>query len=93
MHAVILFHTAMEMEKGQGSVSLSPSVQIIIISAAVCIVSSSLFFAVGLLCHRYYPKQKHLHNLESMQDRETECVAIELTENVAYSQVQLRILP
>ena len=83
----------MEMKKGQGSVSLSQSVQIIIISAVVCIVSSGLFFAVGLLCHRYCPQQKHLHELGSTQHQEAECVAIELTENVAYSQVQLRSLP
>ena len=84
-----------EMKEGQGSGSLmiSPSAQIIIISAAVCIVSSSLFFAVGLLCHRYCPKQKHLHNSESTQHQEAKCVEIELTENVAYSQVQLRSLP
>ena len=84
-----------KMEKGQGSGSLmiSPSVQIIIISAVVCIISSSLFFVIGLLCHRYCPKQKHLHNSESTQHQEAKCVAIELTENVAYSQVQLRSLP
>jgi hypothetical protein len=84
------------MDKEQDSGSLSQSVQIIIISVAVCIISSSLFFAVGLLCHRYCPKQKQVHELESMQRRETKCDTIEqveLTENVAYGQVQLRSLP
>jgi hypothetical protein len=109
-HNVTVIHTAMEMDKeqgsgslemenGHGSGSLSQSVQIVIISVAVCMISSSLVFAVGLLCHRYRycPKQKQLHELENTQQhRETECVAIEqveLTENVAYSQVQLRSLP
>ena len=72
---------AVEMEKGQGSVSLSQSVWIIIISAVVCIVSSSLFFVIGLLCHRYCPKQKHLHELGSTQHQEAKGVAIELTES------------
>ena len=70
----------------------SQSVQTIMISVAVCVISSSLFFVVGLLCHRYCPKQKHLH--ESIPPTITEnqemCVEqVELTENVAYSPVQL----
>jgi hypothetical protein len=66
----------MEMDNRQGSGSLSQSVQIIIISVA-CIISSSLFFAVGLLCHRYRYCPKQIHELESMQRRETECDTIE----------------
>ena len=71
------------------------------ISAAVCIICSSLFFAVGLLCHRFCPKQKQLHKSiaptvtegqENMQHREIMHVAIEqveLTDNAAYNTVQL----
>ena len=92
----------MQMDIRQGSGSLSQSVQIIIISVAVCIICSSLFFAVGLLCHHYCPKRKQLHQFvtptvtegqeNNMLDQEIMHIAIEqveLTENAAYSTVQL----
>ena len=66
------------------------------ISVAVCVISSSFFFAVGLLCHRYCPKQKHLDKsipptiTENQENTQHQEMCVELTENVAYSPVQLR---
>lgn len=88
----------MQMDTNQGSGSPSQSVLIITTLAAVCAIASSLFFTAGCLCNRYCPKQKQLHestnigDQENTQHREMRVAIeqIELTENVAYSQVQIR---
>ena len=89
----------MQMDTKEGAGSLSQSVQIIITSVTVCVVSSSLFFAVGLLCYHYYLRQKH-HDCESIPAATTEKEElnkqnlmyhgqVELTKNVAYVSVHL----
>ena len=87
----------MMMESDEGSSSLSQDVKIIIASVTVFVVSSTLFFIVGFLCHCFRPKQEKInvpHVTTPTPEKENsplyqELQHVQLKENIAYIPVQL----
>ena len=84
----------------ESSGSFNQTILIIMASVAVCIVSSLLFFAVGCLRHRYYPKQKYLTEFSSPPENQEKpqyqgvqesLEHVELSDNIAYVPVQLTV--
>ena len=92
----------MDVPESSGSLINQP-LQIIIISIAVCILCSMLFFAVGFLCHHYCPNCKQsvvdesksqtiIEKQESTENLEMQQkipAQVEPSSNVAYVSVQL----
>lgn len=77
----------------ESSKSLSQAVRFVLVSVAVCVLSSLFFFAFGYLCHRHCQRQKYRR--DQLQSRQSEGILhkhpeqIELKENEAYGPLTL----